>query len=56
MRITTYAKDKYGRIYDLAIEHPSREQAESGNTLVNIVVNAWTGRKLPVAEVREVRS
>ncbi len=54
--MTTYAKDKYGRIYDLAVEHPSWEQAQKGNKLVNIVVNAWTGRKLPVSEVVEVRS
>lgn len=41
--MTTYAVDKYGRVYDLGKgEHPSREQAKIGNTTINIVRNAYT--------------
>ncbi len=41
MRFTTVVKDKYGRYYDLAYEHPSYEQHKKGD-LTCIVVNAFT--------------
>jgi hypothetical protein len=48
--MTTYVVDKYGRVYDLAHTHPSREQAKIGNTTINIVRNAYTGPSVRAPE------